>query len=79
MSNIDPVDVIREIMIDSGQPAKDLAATEGPTWDTAALTNDFEVLGFMAPFVVVRRRSDGKRGSLEFTHNPRVYFNWTED
>jgi hypothetical protein len=47
-----------------------------PTWDTAALRRDFEVLGFAAPFVVVRRRSDGAKGSLEFTHSPRVYFAW---
>lgn len=47
---------------------------DGPIWDTAALQRDFEVEGFSAPFVVVRRKSDGQRGSLEFTHNPRYYF-----
>lgn len=52
---------------------------EGQTWTTEELTKDFEVLGFMAPYVVVRRRSDGKKGSLEFTHSPRVYFGWVED
>lgn len=46
------------------------------TWTTDELTRDFEVLGFMAPFVVVRRRSDGKRGTLQFTHMPRLYFGW---
>jgi hypothetical protein len=51
-------------------------AAEVEQWDTAALTRDFEVLGFAAPFVVVRRRSTGEKGSLEFTHSPRVYFNW---
>lgn len=45
-------------------------------WDTNGLRQDFDVLGFMAPFVVVRRKSDGLRGSLEFQHNPRLYFNW---
>ena len=48
----------------------------GPRWDTAELQRDFEVLGFMAPFVVVRRRSDGAKGTLEFAHSPRVYFNF---
>lgn len=48
----------------------------GQVWDTNALRQDFDVLGFMAPFVVVRRKSDGRRGSLEFQHNPRFYFNW---
>ena len=46
------------------------------TWTTEQLREDFEVDGFMAPYVVVRRKSDGKRGSLQFTHNPRVYFGW---
>jgi hypothetical protein len=31
---------------------------------------DFEVLGFAAPLVVVRRRSDNMDGSLYFQHNP---------
>jgi hypothetical protein len=75
-------DVIRKNMIAAGEPAQDLAAeqaTEGPTWDTQAMQAEFEPLGFAAPFIVVRRRSDGVKGSLEFTHSPRVYFNWQED
>jgi hypothetical protein len=28
----------------------------------------------MAPLVVVRRKPDGVKGSLEFQHNPRLYF-----
>ena len=32
---------------------------------TDQLREEFEVLGFMAPFVVVRRKSDGKKSSLE--------------
>jgi hypothetical protein len=43
------------------------------------MTRDFEVLGFAAPFAVVRRRSDGQRGSLEFIHSPRVYFGFVPD
>lgn len=50
-----------------------------PVWTTEELTRDFEVLGFAAPFVVVQRRSDGKTGTLEFAHSPRVYFGWLED
>ena len=49
------------------------------TWDTAQLCSEFEVLGFQAPFVVVERKSDGAAGSLEFTHSPRVYFNFVLD
>jgi hypothetical protein len=51
----------------------------GQTWDTKQLQEDFEVLGFSAPYVVVRRRSDGVKGSLEFTHRPRVYFGFTPE
>jgi hypothetical protein len=51
----------------------------GQTWDTAELQRDFEVLGFSAPFVVVKRRSDGQRGVLEFKHSPRVYFDFREE
>lgn len=45
-------------------------------WTTEELREDFDVLSFMAPFVVVRRKSDGIKGSLKFTHSPRVYFEW---
>ena len=48
-------------------------------WSTEELIEDFEVIGFLAPFVVVRRKSDSVKGSLEFTHMPRKYFNWKED
>jgi hypothetical protein len=45
-------------------------------WSTDELSRDFEAFGFMAPYTVVRRRADGVRGSLEFQHNPRFYFNF---
>lgn len=49
----------------------------GPVWDTQQLTNDFDVLGFMAPYVVVIRKSDRQKGSLEFRSRPeRLYFNF---
>lgn len=47
------------------------------TWTTDEMTAEFEVQGFAAPWVVVRRRSDGVRGTLEFTHAPRRYFDFT--
>ena len=77
MSN--DTDDIRKAMIDTGQPAADLATNQERTWTTAEMQEEFEALGFAAPFIIVRRRSDGKKGSLEFTHNPRVYFGWVED
>jgi hypothetical protein len=46
-------------------------------WDTQRLAQDFEVIGFLAPLVVVRRKADGMKGSLEFRHGPpRLYFNF---
>jgi hypothetical protein len=54
-------------------------AEPAPTWDTKALQAEFQVIGFAAPFVVVRRRSDGVKGTLEFTHQPRTYFSFQAD
>jgi hypothetical protein len=48
-------------------------------WDTATLQADFDVLGFQAPFVVVRKKRTGEKGSLQFEHSPRVYFGWKPD
>jgi hypothetical protein len=56
-----------------------LEAQYGQVWDTRELGVDFEVLGFAAPLVVVRRKSDGVKGSLEFQHQPRFYFNFQAD
>ena len=52
----------------------DLEAKHGQVWDTSELQNDFQVLGFSAPFVIVKRKSDGVRGSLMFQHDPRLYY-----
>lgn len=46
----------------------------GKVWDTSELTRDFEVSGFLAPFVAVKRKADGKKGMLTFQHHPRYYF-----
>ncbi len=51
-----------------------LEAKHGQVWDTSELSRDFDVLGFMAPLIVVRRKSDGQKGSLTFQHTPRFYF-----
>jgi len=65
--------------LNAAQAARsDLETRYGQVWDTDELTLDFEVLGFMAPYCVVRRRLDDQRGSLEFQHRPRFYFNFRE-
>lgn len=71
----DPTETIRRTMIATGQPARDLEVARA-RWTTDELIEQFEVRGFAAPFVVVRRKADGVEGSLEFTHSPRVYFNF---
>ena len=58
---------------------KALEAQYGPVWDPGELRRDFIVMGFLAPYVEVRRRTDDALGSLEFQHHPRLYFNWLAD
>ncbi len=53
-----------------------LEAQYGQVWDGSQLAADFQVIGFMAPLVAVRRKSDGVKGSLEFQHSPRFYFSF---
>ena len=64
---------------DAEAERKRLEAQYGQVWDAAQLAQDFEVLGFLAPYAVVRRKSDGCKGSLEFQHSPRLYFNFDLD
>jgi hypothetical protein len=54
-----------------------LEAQHGQVWSTEELSRDFDPIGFMAPFIVVRRKKDGKKGSLEFQHQPRLYFGFS--
>jgi len=70
--------IVAEINYDPGS-REALEAAHGQVWSTPELTQDFEVLGFLAPFVGVRRKSDNKRGSLLFQHSPRFYFGFQED
>ncbi len=51
-----------------------LEAEHGQVWNTQELGQDFQVEGFAAPYVVVKRKSDGQRGTLMFQHHPRFYF-----
>jgi hypothetical protein len=76
----DPIEAIRrqqlvEINADPGSRAA-LEAKHGQVWDTSELQDEFQALGFMAPYIIVRRRSDGVKGSLMFQANPRYYFSF---
>jgi len=73
----DETEAFRRALIPE-MPAHLIATIERgePVWDTDELVKEFVVEGFMAPFVVVRRKADGVRGTMMFTHHPRFYFNW---
>jgi len=76
----DPTESIRREMVNkiNADPCsrEGLAQKSGRVWDTQALGQDFEVQGFMAPLVVVKRKADGVLGSLTFQHQPRYYFDF---
>jgi hypothetical protein len=72
----DSSEMFRREMIETNQPYVDLARAE-TRWNTEEMIRDFTTHGFAAPFVVVTRKADGVKGTLEFTHNPRFYFNFT--
>ena len=65
----------------NAQPAERgvLESRYGRVWNATELAADFTVVGFAAPFVVVRRKSDQRLGSLMFQHHPRYYFAFKED
>jgi len=67
--------MVSEINSEPGSRA-DLESKHGQVWDTDQMCRDFEAIGFAAPLIVVRRRSDRVRGSLMFQHHPRFYFNF---
>lgn len=75
---VDPTEEARRDMLESGQPHADLAEAK-ERWDTQQMGELFTVHSFLAPFVIVTRKSDGVKGTLEFTHHPRWYFNFVAD
>jgi hypothetical protein len=75
----DPTEALRkhdQAVLNSDQSSREeLAAKYGPgVYDTDELCEHFEVLQFLAPYVEVRRKSDGVHGTLMFRHHPRLYF-----
>ena len=74
----DPTESIRkEMLVEiNAQPGSReyLEAKHGQVWTTSELSDEFEVIGFMAPVVVVIRKSDSQKGSLFFQHSPRFYY-----
>lgn len=78
---MDPTETTRRAMCEAMKTADpDKAALEaeyGKVWDTNELSAEFSVEGFMAPFVVMTRKSDGVRGSMMFRSHPRFYFGFS--
>lgn len=68
-----------EIAKTTQDPRKELEARYGQLWDTSEMQKEFSVSGFMAPLVVVTRKSDGVEGSLVFSHSPRFYHSFTSN
>ena len=69
---------VAEINSDPGSRLS-LEAKHGEVYDTSELQDAFSVLGFLAPYVVVQRKSDGARGSMKFQHSPRFYFGFSPE
>ena len=84
----DPTEELRKarmflINVEASEETKDqtrqrLEETYGKdnVWNTDEIWQDFSIEGFMAPFVVATRKADGVRGSLEFLHEPRYYYDF---
>jgi len=67
-------------LAETPDPRAEFEARYGQVWNTSELQEEFSVTGFMAPYVVVRRKSDDQAGSLLFAHGPpRFYHSFTAD
>ena len=78
----DPTENIRRNMVNeiNTNPNEREALEEkySKVYNTSEVLEDFELTGFMAPFVVAVRRSDSVKGTLMFQDQPRYYFNFQE-
>jgi hypothetical protein len=76
----DPTEDIRKQMladINAAPGSREyLEHKHGQVWDTQQLSDDFEVIGFMAPLIVVKRKFNNQKGSLMFQASPRFYFSF---
>ena len=66
-------------MQDKEKVRKELEAYFPDVMETDEATKKYEFIGFAAPYAIVRDRATGVRGSLEFTHMPRFYFNFSPE
>ena len=74
----DPTEAIRRTLVaqvnSNATVRQELEERHGTVYDSDEIREHFEVLSFAAPFMVVRQKSDGAKGSLMFQHRPRFYW-----
>ena len=79
----DRVEAIRRVLrvqINSNPAEReDLEIRYGRVWNAKEMADEFTVLEFKAPLVVVRRKIDNQLGSLFFQHWPRYDFEFGGD
>lgn len=79
----DPTETIRRTMVQQINTAagdgERLEAQHGQVWNTQQLQEDFDVLQFAAPLIVVRHKTTGQSGSMFFQHQPRFYWRFQPD
>ena len=68
----------RSLKMSDQTARQELEAVHGQVWDTSELQKDFEVTGFGYGLCVVKRKSDGQVGSLDFDHSPRFYYSFVK-
>lgn len=83
MTTDDPTEDIRRKEIkeinSSPKNREELELLHGKVLSTQELAEEFEVLGFLAPYAVVKRKKDDVVGSFKFQHSPRYYFEFMPD
>ena len=75
---MDPTESARRQMLRMHEPTEReaLEAQYGEVLDTRELMQDYTVKSFLAPFVMVVRKSDGVSGCMMFQHSPRYYYDF---
>lgn len=57
---------------------KELESNGNKVYNTTELQAKYEVLGFASGFVAVKDKTTGEKGSFDFTHIPRLYYNYVK-
>lgn len=58
---------------------EELTKDFGNVYDCEDIHTAYEIIGFAAPFVYVKEKANGKKGTLIFQHNPRFYYSFEEE